>query len=268
MPTSTEAASVNNSKSSSGEGLAEVSYNCPLYFLDLQTARIWILWATLFAYLVEIERPTRRAATAYRMATGRPRGTPPWTRVDSFATPRPPPKKPCAYISTYNLKWEDLRPYLEKRFPGYDIRNVSVVRSNPVSCYDKGTDLIGARSTITMFVWCQKNCSRWVQLKVSSEWFVQLISGLLLGWFRRNWVVTPDHGSVSNQRASAICGALRGERSSGISRRKLFSRSGEEEIAPPFHDGVWLGPFLWQHLEGCAFARLSLSTMERSRPLW
>jgi len=61
------------------------------------------------------------------MATGRPAVSPPPKRINSFATPRPPPEKPRAHISQYNLPWDELKKFLEVRFKNYEIKNIGVV---------------------------------------------------------------------------------------------------------------------------------------------
>ena len=61
------------------------------------------------------------------MATGRPAISMPPPRINSFATPKPPPEKPRALISQYNLEWGDLKTFLESKFRNYEIKNISIV---------------------------------------------------------------------------------------------------------------------------------------------
>jgi hypothetical protein len=60
------------------------------------------------------------------MATGRPAFQSRPRRIDSFATPKPPPEKPRALISQYNLEWDDLKTFLETKFENHEIKDISI----------------------------------------------------------------------------------------------------------------------------------------------
>jgi len=70
------------------------------------------------------------------MATGRRAASLPPKRINSFAKPKPPPEKPRAHISQYNLEWNDLKTFLEGKFKkySYEIKDISVVSLETGSC--------------------------------------------------------------------------------------------------------------------------------------